>query len=253
MLDPRDGAVVDISPATFGNAPVSTNDWAGYRYNPWTSQPYEPVLVPRGDYGRAIAEFWADGPDSETPPGHWNSLANTVVDDPDFERRIGGRGEPVDALEWDVKMYLALNGALHDAAVAAWGAKAHYDYVRPISMIRYMGGRGQSSDTEAPAYHPDGLLLEDDVVEVITEESSAPAQRHESLAEHVGEIAVLAWQGEPADIETEAGGVGWIRAVEWVPYQRSTFVTPAFAGYVSGHSSFSRAAAEVLTELTGSR
>jgi membrane-associated phospholipid phosphatase len=39
--------------------------------------------------------------------------------------------------------------------------------------------------------------------------------------------------------------------VEWVPYQRPTFVTPAFAGYVSGHSTFSRAAAEVLTELTG--
>ncbi|HYY74971.1 MAG TPA: hypothetical protein VE644_01475, partial [Gaiellaceae bacterium] len=46
--------------------------------------------------------------------------------------------------------------------------------------------------------------------------------------------------------------VGWIRAVEWVPYQRPTFVTPAFAGYVSGHSTFSRAAAEVLAAFTGS-
>ena len=32
------------------------------------------------------------------------------------------------------------------------------------------------------------------------------------------------------------GGVDWIRAVEWVPYQLPTFVTPAFPGYVSGHS-----------------
>jgi hypothetical protein len=47
-------------------------------------------------------------------------------------------------------------------------------------------------------------------------------------------------------------GVGWIRAADWVPYQRPTFVTPAFAGYVSGHSTFSRAAAEVLTAMTGS-
>ncbi|MCC6145649.1 MAG: vanadium-dependent haloperoxidase, partial [Candidatus Hydrogenedentes bacterium] len=46
-------------------------------------------------------------------------------------------------------------------------------------------------------------------------------------------------------------GVGWIRAAEWVPYQRATFVTPPFAGYVSGHSTFSRAAAEVLTAFTG--
>jgi hypothetical protein len=37
-----------------------------------------------------------------------------------------------------------------------------------------------------------------------------------------------------------------------VPYQRPTFVTPSFAGYVSGHSTFSRAAAEVLTGITGS-
>ena len=52
---------------------------------------------------------------------------------PGFERRLGGVGEELDPLEWDVKMYLALNGAVHDAAVAAWGAKAYYDYVRPIS------------------------------------------------------------------------------------------------------------------------
>jgi hypothetical protein len=37
-----------------------------------------------------------------------------------------------------------------------------------------------------------------------------------------------------------------------VPYQKPTFVTPAFSAYVSGHSTFSRAAAEVLTSITGS-
>ncbi len=47
-----------------------------------------------------------------------------------------------------MKLYLALNGAVHDAAVAAWGVKGFYDSVRPISMIRYMGGKGQSSDPE---------------------------------------------------------------------------------------------------------
>jgi hypothetical protein len=46
--------------------------------------------------------------------------------------------------------------------------------------------------------------------------------------------------------------VTWIRAVEWVPYQLPTFVTPSFPGYISGHSTFSRAAAEVLTRVTGS-
>jgi hypothetical protein len=45
--------------------------------------------------------------------------------------------------------------------------------------------------------------------------------------------------------------VRWIRAQTWVPYQKSTFVTPAFPGYTSGHSTFSRAAAEVLAGFTG--
>ena len=61
-----------------------------------------------------------------------------------------------------------------------------------------------------------------------------------------------AWLGAPEDPKTQTSGVGWVLAVEWVPYQRPTFVTPAFAGYVSGHSTFSRAAAEVLTAITGS-
>ena len=87
---------------------------------------------------------------------------------------------------------------------------------------------------------------------MITAESSAPGQRHAALAGHVGEIAVLSWLGAPEDPETQTSGVGWVCAVEWVPYQRATFVTPAFAGYVSGHSTFSRAAAEVLTAVTGS-
>ena len=40
--------------------------------------------------------------------------------------------------------------------------------------------------------------------------------------------------------------------MDWVPYQAPTFVTPSFAGYVSGHSAFSRASAEVMAAFTGS-
>jgi hypothetical protein len=175
-----------------------------------------------------------------------------VSDAPGFEHRIGGQGEPVDRLEWDVKLYLALNGAVHDAAIATWGVKGFYDSARPISMIRYMGGLGQSSDPSGPSYDPEGLPLVRDLVEVVTAESSAPGGRHAGLADHVGEVAIRAWRGFPKDPQTETSGVGWIRAVDWVPYQRSTFVTPAFAGFPSGHSTFSRAAAEVMTSFTGS-
>ena len=44
----------------------------------------------------------------------------------------------------------------------------------------------------------------------------------------------------------------WEHADTWVTYQRKTFVTPAFPGYISGHSTFSRAGAEVLAAVTGS-
>ncbi len=249
-LDPADDAWIDIGPGARGGSTLGTNDGDGHPANPATGEPYEANRVLHADFGRAIAEFWADGPQSETPPGHWNTLANAVTDELGA-RRIGGGGDERDPLEWDVKLYLALNGALHDAAIAAWGAKAHYDSVRPISMIRYLGGNGQSSDPRGPSYDLDGLPLVPGVVEVITPASSAPGQRHAHLAGHVGEIVIKAWNGNPDDPITETSGVGWIRAVEWVPYQRATFVTPAFAGYVSGHSTFSRAAATVLTAFTG--
>jgi hypothetical protein len=251
-LDPNDGVEIDISPGTLGDNTLGTNDGDGHEENPVTGEPYASDVVLRGDWARALAAFWADGPASETPPGHWNTIANTVSDTPGFELRIGGTGPEVDRLEWDVKLYFAINGALHDAAVAAWGLKGFYDSVRPISMIRYMGSLGQSSDPDGPSFHPDGLPLVPGLVEVVTERSSAPGGEHEALAGHVGEVAIRAWQGNPEDPTTQTGGVGWILAADWVPFQLATFVTPAFAGYVSGHSTFSRAAAEVMTAFTGS-
>lgn len=251
-LDPNDGATIDVSPGALGDNTLGMNDGDGHDVNPATGSPYAPNVVARGDFTRVLAQFWADGPASETPPGHWNTIANEVSDAPGFELRIGGEGPEVDRLEWDVKLYFALNGAVHDAAVAAWGVKGHYDSVRPISMIRYMGSRGQSSDPDGPSFDPDGLPLVPGLVAAITERSSRPGGPHEELADHVGEIAIRAWRGNPLDPATATSGAGWILATDWVPYQLATFVTPAFAGYVSGHSTFSRAAAEVMTAFTGS-
>jgi hypothetical protein len=252
QLDPTSGVEIDISPGVRGANTLGTNDGHGHPTNPVTGQPYAPDLVNPGDFGRALTEFWADGPKSETPPGHWNVIANTVSDELSPNLRIGGTGPVVDRLEWDVKLYLALNGANHDAAIAAWGLKGYYDSVRPISMIRYMGGLGQSSDPSLPSYNREGLPLVPDLVELITKETTAPGQRHAALAGHEGEIAIRAWSGNPKDPKTETGGVRWILAIDWVPYQVPTFVTPSFPAYASGHSTFSRASAEVLTGFTGS-
>jgi len=251
-VDPSDGATIDLSPGAYGHNSLGANDGKGWKANPVTGQPYPPQIVLRADFARVMAEFWADGPNSETPPGHWNVLANYVSDSPGFPRRLFGKGEPLDPLAWDVHAYLALNGALHDAAIAAWGDKRRYVTSRPISLIRWMGGKGQSSDPGGASYDPDGLPIIPGLIEVITRESSAPGQRHERLAPYVGQIALRGWLGEPANRMEQSSGVAWIRAVDWIPYQRRSFVTPAFPGFPSGHSTSSRAGAEVLTAITGS-
>ena len=139
------------------------------------------------DRGKVIAEFWADGPRSETPPGHWNQLAQGVIYRDDLD------------LEGSIKLYFALNGALMDAAISAWHAKRVYDFIRPQSAIRhYFAGE-----------------------------------------------TIPGWGGP------DQGTVD-MPAEHWRPYQELTFITPPFAEYVSGHSTFSAAAAEVLSAFTGS-
>jgi hypothetical protein len=252
LLDGYGSETIDISPGVKGANPLGTNDGTGHPVNPVTGQPYAPDVVRIGDYARALTEFWADGPKSETPPGHWNVIANRVSDELDPDLKIAGTGPSVDRLQWDVKLYLALNGAVHDAAIAAWGLKGEYDGTRPISMIRYMGERGQSSDPSQPSYDDEGLPLVPGLIEPITNQTTAAGQRHAALRGHEGEIAIRAWAGNPNDPKTQTSGVAWILATAWVPYQLPTFVTPSFQGYASGHSTFSRAAAEVLTGFTGS-
>jgi membrane-associated phospholipid phosphatase len=71
--------------------------------------------------------------------------------------------------------------------------------------------------------------------------------------ENIGNFKVRAWRGPVSmtNPETDYAGVDWILAENWWPYQRPTFVTPPFAGSISGHSTFSRTAAEILTTFTG--
>jgi hypothetical protein len=172
-----------------------------------------------------------------------------VNDHPQLEKKFKGEGPVLDDLEWDVKSYFCLAGAMHDAAVTAWGVKGWYDYIRPISAIRYMAGLGQSSDTALPSYHPGGIHLKPGYIELV--------QLGDTLAgdsnQHVGKVKLYAWKGPEYinDPKMDEAGVDWILAENWWPYQRPTFITPPFAGYVSGHSTYSRAAAEVLTLLTG--
>ena len=138
------------------------------------------------DRQKVIAEFWADGPSSEFPPGHWCTIAQ------DVSRRLGL------TLDDDVKLFFLVANAVFDASIGAWSAKIEYDYVRPVSAIRFLK-QGQK---------------------------------------------IRAWAGPGL-------GTRVIDGEAWVPYQVSTFRTPPFAEYVSGHSAFSAAGATVLRRFLG--
>lgn len=263
-LDTTSEVLWDISPGSFGNVqdfPNSLQEYQtfyqleggdsgkGYEVNPYTGLPYEPNIVPRSDFARVLAEFWADGPSSETPPGHWFTLLNKVSDSELLVKKIGGIGEEVNDLEWSVKSYLILGGAMHDSAISAWSIKGYYDYIRPISAIRYLAAKGQCTDPQAESFDPDGINLTEGYIELVKQDDPLSGGNNQ----HVGKIKLKAWKGPDYinNPETDAAGADWILAENWWPYQRPTFVTPNFAGYISGHSTFSRAAAEVLTMLTG--
>lgn len=127
-------------------------------------------------------EYWADGPASELPPGHWGKYAQYVA-----RRDAAG----IDA---DVKMFFAMHNASMDAGIAAWYLKRKFDGVRPITMIRQLR-QGQW---------------------------------------------VMAWGGPGRPVEP-------IRGERWIPYNPGSNLTPAFPGFVSGHTTFSWASAAVLS------
>ena len=264
MHDTADGVTKDISPNSIGNVdpallPTTFEEYKefydifdggdsgpGYSVNPITGLPYEEQIVPRADYTRVLSEYWADGPQSETPPGHWFKIANQVTRHPMLLKKWEGQGEILSDLEWDVRMYFALGGGIHDAAIACWGTKGYYDYTRPIYAIRYMCSKGQCSDMSKSNYHPGGIPLVPGFIETV--ELGDPLAGANN--QHVGKIKLYTFRG-PVEA-TGLDGVGWILGENWWTFQVKTFVTPPFAGYYSGHSTYSRTGAEVMKRITGS-
>lgn len=265
--DPADETMIDISPGaigpTTGMLPSTFEEYQSFydfenggtkskphKKNPYTGEPYAKNIVKRGDYTRIIAEYWVDAVNTYTPPGHWVRNLIDLSESKYFEKKWGGKGPILDDTEWDIKSYLTLTGALHDAGIAAWGIKAYYDYIRPISALRWMSDNGQCTDSMLPRYHPEGLPLIPGKIELVTKRDPLVGEDKENL----NKIKIYSWRGPDYvnDVETDVAGAGWILAENWWPYQRYSFATPPFAGYVSGHSCFSITAAEILTKMTGS-
>lgn len=138
------------------------------------------------DDDKMIAEYWADGPRTELPPGHTAIFAAALC-------RMRGNH-----LDNDVKLLFLQANAVLDAGIAAWHYKVKHDFVRPITLVREL---------------------------------------------HKGQ-RIKAWGGPGLGTVTMQGE-------EWRPYQPDDVITPPFAEYVSGHSTFSGASFEVLRAFSG--
>jgi len=144
------------------------------------------------DEHKMIAEYWADGPNSELPPGHWDLFAQFIA-------RRDHHGAAERGVDADVKLFFALTNAIFDASICCWDGKRAFASVRPITALRYLF-QGQK---------------------------------------------VVAWAGPHR-------GTRLISGEDWFPYQPTTFPTPPFPEYSSGHSTFSAAGAEILRLFTNS-
>jgi hypothetical protein len=72
-----------------------------------------------------IALFWADGVGTETPPGHWNSIAQIIA---------AAQGN---TLEENARLFALLDIAMADAAICAWDAKYTFHFWRPVTAINF--------------------------------------------------------------------------------------------------------------------
>jgi hypothetical protein len=139
------------------------------------------------DEKMCIAEYWADGPGSVLPPGHWCLFIDFVSQkyNLNFDR--------------DVQLLFLIGNSAMDASIACWDCKRQYDYCRPVTAIR----------------------------------------------------AAFAGQDIPSWVPAEQR-VKLVKGENWVPFQPVNFVTPPFAEYTSGHSTFSASGAEVMRRFLGS-
>lgn len=72
---------------------------------------------------RRIANFWNDGLNTYTPPGHWNRFAKEEI--------VANKLSPVRT----ARVFAYLNTAIADAGIACWDAKYYYHYPRPIQTL----------------------------------------------------------------------------------------------------------------------
>ncbi len=138
------------------------------------------------DAEKAAAEYWADGPGTEFPPGHWAVIAQAL------SRRNRH------TLDTDAKMFFVLGNALLDAGISSWSAKYEHDYWRPITAIRHHY-RGQRINSWLGPYRGYGMVpaeqwLPYQAPHVVTPPFPEYTSGHSTFSA-AGRIAIIAFTG----------------------------------------------------------
>lgn len=89
-----------------------------------------------------VAHFWAYGPRTATPPGHWNQIAHAAV-----VLKGGSLGQVA-------RLFALLNLALADAAIVSWDCKYEYGLWRPITSIPLADTDGNPFTSPEPGWVP---------------------------------------------------------------------------------------------------
>jgi hypothetical protein len=267
----QDGEMWDISPSAIGNLnwPENPADYDsffhffdggavadGHPVNPLTGEAYPEQIVPRGDFTRSLVNMASGYHTSANGEWEWRRGIGQIfgyyisfIDHPDLTYQWGGAGQELSETEFLVKSFFALGGTLHDAAIAAYSHKGWYDFLRPISAIRWMAHHGQCTDPNLPNYDPRGLPLIPGFIELI--------QPGDDLAgtnsEFVGEVKMFtAVDLSETDCYTIPDSVGWLRASDWVSVLRSHVSPSINGGYLSDEVALLSAFGIFMENLTGS-
>ncbi|MCC7082795.1 MAG: phosphatase PAP2 family protein, partial [Burkholderiales bacterium] len=120
-----------------------------------------------------IAQFWADGKGSYTPPGHWNVIAHEVA---------LAEGNSLTA---NARLFAQLNVALADTAIATWDTKYTYGLWRPLDAIAHADADGNAATIQQPGWTP--LLITPSHPEYVSGHSAFSAAAATVLAATFGD------------------------------------------------------------------
>ena len=134
-------ALAQVSPRGSGAVPAAVQSFVGSQWGSVRTFAGK-VAVPAPKLGDPDGEAFRAG-GGRRDPRHRRPLHAASVDPSPAGWNVALDGLPHGDLGADVEVDLALNAALNDAAVAAYGAKRAYQTPRPISMVRYLAFNGR--------------------------------------------------------------------------------------------------------------